>query len=78
MKSESEGDMRPKLTAPCKDCKERSPGCHGRCEKYRDYRAELDVENAERLARDERKYNISSYYNDRANKWLHEESRKAK
>lgn len=22
------------MNAPCKDCKDRAPGCHSRCEKY--------------------------------------------
>jgi hypothetical protein len=24
--------------APCKDCQEREPGCHDRCEKYQEFR----------------------------------------
>lgn len=27
---------------PCKDCKDRSVGCHGTCEKYKEYRSNLD------------------------------------
>lgn len=26
--------------APCKDCAERSPGCHGKCEPYQAWAAE--------------------------------------
>lgn len=26
-----------KPTAPCKDCKDRAPACHGECSKYKDY-----------------------------------------
>lgn len=31
--------------APCKDCHDRTVGCHGKCEKYLAYRAELDAIN---------------------------------
>ena len=27
--------------APCKDCKERHVGCHSKCEKYLEYKKEL-------------------------------------
>lgn len=27
--------------APCKDCKDRHIGCHGKCEKYLEYKKEL-------------------------------------
>ncbi len=32
------------MSAPCKDCKERTPGCHSKCEKY----IEFDKENQKR------------------------------
>lgn len=28
----------------CKGCSERTPGCHGKCPKYKEYRAELDAQ----------------------------------
>jgi hypothetical protein len=28
----------PRLQAPCKDCPERTMYCHGKCEKYEEYR----------------------------------------
>lgn len=31
-----------KNSAPCRDCGDRSPGCHGICEKYQKWRAEMD------------------------------------
>lgn len=31
------------MKAPCKDCTERHDGCHGKCERYRAYRE--DIEN---------------------------------
>ena len=34
------------ITAPCKDCKDREPCCHAKCEKYKEYRDALDRENA--------------------------------
>ena len=34
--------------APCKDCQDREPGCHGKCEKYKEFREALDKENAKR------------------------------
>lgn len=32
------GTMKP----PCANCEERSIECHGKCEKYKEYRAKLD------------------------------------
>ena len=31
------------MTAPCKGCADRHHKCHGHCEKYLAYRAELDA-----------------------------------
>lgn len=28
--------------APCKNCEERYPACHGKCEKFAEYRREVD------------------------------------
>lgn len=28
------------LSAPCKDCAERHPGCHSECERYKEYSRE--------------------------------------
>lgn len=25
------------MTAPCKNCPDRAPGCHGKCGKYREF-----------------------------------------
>lgn len=30
------------MVAPCKDCPDRYVGCHGNCEKYKEYKAQLD------------------------------------
>lgn len=45
---------RPK--APCKDCPDRTIGCHSSCEVYGSFREELDEYNKEKLAED-------AYYN---------------
>ena len=34
------------LRGPCKDCGEREPGCHAKCEKYKAFRVERDAFNA--------------------------------
>lgn len=34
--------MTNKLNSPCKDCVDRTMGCHGKCEKYSAYRVEVD------------------------------------
>lgn len=31
-----------KAVAPCKDCLHRKLGCHGRCEAYQTYKAEME------------------------------------
>ena len=37
---------------PCKDCTDRDPGCHDKCQGYADWKAKLGKVNEER-----RKYN---------------------
>lgn len=32
-------------SAPCKDCADRSPGCHSKCGKYIAYRSKLTTRN---------------------------------
>lgn len=39
-------------TPPCKDCNDRNPGCHGKCQRYADWKSKLEKVNEER-----RKYN---------------------
>lgn len=34
--------MTNRLHSPCKDCTDRTMGCHGRCDKYKAYRVEVD------------------------------------
>lgn len=67
--------MKEKYTAPCgRDCPNRAAGCHGKCEAYQAFRAELD-KNA---VRDKTEGEVISYYRARRTKRLHKESRKAK
>lgn len=35
-------------TSPCKDCPDREVGCHGGCEKYKEYRAALEAHKEQR------------------------------
>lgn len=34
------------MNAPCKDCTDRAPRCHGRCPKYAAFKAAKEAENA--------------------------------
>ncbi len=48
----------------CKDCPDRYPGCHGKCEKYIAARAEYDAQKAEAA----KKFNVASgLYEQRSN-----------
>ena len=38
------------MKAPCKNCQHRSIGCHGKCDKYAQFRAYCDNTNAKRKA----------------------------
>lgn len=33
------------VTSPCKDCTNRAPSCHSKCEKYQAFRRELTEKN---------------------------------
>ena len=39
------------LAAPCKDCEDRHEGCHTECDKYKEYKAELDKRKEEARSR---------------------------
>lgn len=70
--------MTNRLHSPCKDCPDRVVGCHGKCEKYKAYRVEVDKL---RVARAEKSYEhdpVNCYLRTRKIKQLHAESRKAK
>jgi len=36
------------VCSPCLNCTKRSPGCHGRCQHYKEYRVKLDAQNTKR------------------------------
>lgn len=45
-------------TSPCKDCTDRSATCHGSCERYKQYKAELEeYKNPAIAAREETDFN---------------------
>ena len=46
---------------PCKDCTDREVGCHGKCEKYATYRAELERSKAIRNKYSERRRKNGGY-----------------
>lgn len=39
------------MKAPCKDCPNRQIGCHSTCEKYLEFRKEVDRLKQERIAK---------------------------
>ena len=38
------------MMCPCKDCKRREVGCHGKCEDYKCWKAEVDEQSKRREA----------------------------
>ena len=38
------------MNGPCKDCPDREASCHGKCDKYAAYRAEIDNVLQNRIA----------------------------
>ena len=38
------------MKQPCYNCPDREMGCHGRCERYKAYRAEVDAIKAKKKA----------------------------
>lgn len=38
------------MNAPCKDCPDRAPHCHGQCPKYAAFRGDKEEANARRRA----------------------------
>lgn len=49
------------VTAPCKDCKDRFVGCHSSCDKYKEFRINLDEEREK--TREEKKMIYALYEN---------------
>lgn len=46
---------------PCKDCADREVGCHGKCDKYAQYREELNQSKAIRNKYSERRKRNGGY-----------------
>ena len=38
------------MTAPCLDCVDREPGCHGHCDGYKAWKAQFDAAKAAKSA----------------------------
>lgn len=38
------------IKSPCKDCENRNPGCHVKCEKYQGYREKISEEHEKAYA----------------------------
>ena len=70
--------MTNRLTAPCKDCLDRSVGCHGKCEKYKAYRVKVDELYEMRAKKNYAHDPMHEYLRQRSDRRLHAESRKAK
>lgn len=55
------GVAKPKIS-PCTDCEERKPGCHGTCEKYKEWRVGVDAYS--KAKRENFKESVYEYYGD--------------
>ena len=54
--------------APCKDCQEREPGCHDRCEKYQEFQKKNAAERDRRYRENEVDRYIGEKYDKAARK----------
>ena len=52
-----------KVSSYCLDCQDRQPGCHGTCERYREFRKKLDEEREAKAKSEE--YVVTCYKNDK-------------
>lgn len=50
------------MKTPCQDCTNRCLGCHGTCERYKEFRSALDNKNAKIRAE---KQQVSAVYESR-------------
>ena len=66
--------MAENLKSPCAECGERCVGCHGRCEKYNEWRSERDTDAKRR--RDA--HIVGEYIRYNAAKWKRIHERKAR
>ena len=67
-----------KLNSPCKDCPDRVVGCHGKCEKYKAYRVEVEKLYEARTKLDFAHDPLNGYFRTRKAHRLHAESRRTK
>ena len=51
--------LSPNSSCPCKDCEERNPACHDRCERYKVWKKNLQDMRAEEKRYSESKQTIS-------------------
>lgn len=49
------------MNVPCKDCPNRQVGCHSTCEKYLDFRKEVDKINKTKFAEKEQRRLIAEH-----------------
>ena len=70
--------MTNKLNSPCKDCPDRTVGCHGKCEKYEAYRVKVDELHRLRAEKSYAHDPMHGYVRTRESNRLHRESRRAK
>lgn len=68
--------MTNKLNSPCKDCTDRAMGCHGKCDKYKAYRVEVDKLYAVKAASIKAHDPMYGYIRASRTKQLHEEARR--
>ena len=54
--------------SPCLGCENRHIGCHGKCDSYKEFRAELDRINAERLEQAEHEGRLNAYHRETVRK----------
>lgn len=54
---------------PCKDCPDRSVGCHATCRTYLDWQAEIAKEREERQRRTYTDWQINSATHEKWQKW---------
>lgn len=53
--------MKANNNTPCHHCTERHEGCHGTCERYKEFRAKLDAENNERIEQFQKSKLVARY-----------------
>lgn len=59
---------------PCMDCEERTSECHGRCQRYKDWRESADLEKSKRRELEHQdklgnSYEVERQYKIQKNEW---------